>query len=380
MDRPAAGGYRIAVAIPISPMTRRTFLQAATAAAASLATRPARGDSAEARQIMTVRGPIDAATMGVTLTHEHLLADFRSLDEKARTPHPYDPGDVLAAVLPLLERIKQAGCRTFIDCTAVGLGRDAALLRRISEKSGLHIVTVTGNYAAWEQRALPPYVFSDTDQALAQRWIDESTHGIEGTGIRPGLIKLGFAGGPLPEVEQKLIRSAAIAHLATGLTIGAHISGPPASQPAGGGAPWSAGSAFAQLDTLDKAGVHPSAWIWIHAQNEKDRAHHVTAARRGAWVSFDGMGATGQPVADYVDMVGRLRQERLLHRVLVSQDAGWYHVEQPHGGTIRGYDFLFTTFVPALRAAGFSQADIDTLLVRNPAEAFSIRVRTPSHA
>lgn len=363
-------------------MTRRTFLQASAALVtpgiARLATRAERLAPAPL-QIMTVRGSIDPAQMGITFTHEHLLADFRSLDEKAQTPRPYDPADVIAVVTPLLERIRQLGCRTFVDCTAVGLGRDAALLKRISEATGLHIVTVTGNYAAWEQRALPPYVFRDSEKALAQRWIDEWTHGIEGTGVRPGLIKLGFGGGPLLEVEQKLIRAAAIAHLETGLTIGAHISGPPANRPQSESAadrrPWSARSAFDQLDILEKAGVHPSAWIWIHAQNEKDRAQHVTAARRGAWVSFDGLGATGQPAADYVDMVNRLRQEGLLNRALVSQDAGWYHVGQPHGGTIRPYDAIFTAFIPAARAAGFSQAEIDTLFIRNPAEAFAVGIR-----
>jgi phosphotriesterase-related protein len=375
-------------------MTRRTFLETSAALLTTTIARPAtRTDrlataapqtpqTPQTPRIMTVRGPIDAAQMGVTLTHEHLLADFRSLDEKAQTPRPYDPADVIAVVTPLLTRVKQLGCRTFVDCTAVGLGRDAALLKRIAEATDLHIVTVTGNYAAWEQRALPPYVFSDSEKALAQRWIDEWTHGIEGTGIRPGLIKLGFSGGPLPAVEQKLIRAAAIAHLETGLTIGAHISGPAANSApaaaaatAAGSQPWSAGSAFAQIDILEKAGVHPSAWIWIHAQNEKDRAHHVTAARRGAWVSFDGLGATGQPAADYVDMVNRLRQAGLLHRALVSQDAGWYHVGQPHGGTIRAYDAVFTAFIPAARGAGFTQAEIDTLLIRNPAEAFAIGVR-----
>jgi len=366
-------------------MTRRTFLQTSAALVTTTVARPATRTerlAPAAPQIMTVRGPIDAAQMGVTLSHEHLLADFRSLDEKAVAPRPYDPADVIAVVTPLLERVRQLGGRTFVDCTAVGLGRDAALLKKISEATGLHILTVTGNYAAWEQRALPPYVFSDTERALAQRWIDEWTNGIEGTGIRPGLIKLGFAGGPLVPVEQKLIRAAAIAHLETGLTIGAHISGPPANpaQPAAAAAtrPWAAGSAVDQLEILEKAGVDPSAWIWIHAQNEHDRTQHVAIARRGAWVSFDGLGATGQPAADYVEMVDRLRQQHLLHRALVSQDAGWYHVGQPHGGAIRAYDALFTAFVPAARSAGFSQADLDTLLIRNPAEAFAVGVRRRS--
>jgi predicted metal-dependent phosphotriesterase family hydrolase len=101
----------------------------------------------------------------------------------------------------------------------------------------------------------------------------------------------------------------------------------------------------------------------------------VAAARRGAWVSFDGLGATGQSAADYVDMVNHLRQEGLLNRTLVSQDAGWYHVGEPHGGKIRSYEALFTAFIPAARASGFSQADLDTLLVRNPAEAFAVTRR-----
>jgi phosphotriesterase-related protein len=65
-----------------------------------------------------------------------------------------------------------------------------------------------------------------------------------------------------------------------------------------------------------------------------------------------------------------------LHRVLVSQDAGWYAVGQPQGGTFRPFDTVFTAFIPALRARGFTRAEIDTLLIENPASAFSIAVRT----
>ena len=83
-------------------------------------------------------------------------------------------------------------------------------------------------------------------------------------GVRPGFIKLGFNGGALSEVERKLIRAGAAAHRATGLTIGAH-TGP-------------AVAAYEQLAELEAAGVHPSAWIWIHAQNETDPARYNDAA------------------------------------------------------------------------------------------------------
>jgi phosphotriesterase-related protein len=341
-------------------MNRRDFLQSVTAASAAAlvgcATRPAPG---AARQVMTVRGPVDAADMGFTLTHEHILASFQTWEEWSRAPLYYDRQEVEQRMLPYLARIAALGCKTFVDATAVGLGRDAALLRRMSELSGLNILTTTGNYAAIEHKYLPPYVYTDSEQALADRWIAEYRDGIGDTGVKPGFIKLGFNGGPLSAAERKLIRAGAIAHRATGLTIGAH-TGPSIA-------------ALEELAELDRLGVHPSAWIWIHAQNEKDPARHIEAARSGAWISLDGVSL--ESVAEHVEAISRLRNQGLLERVLVSQDAGWYSVGQPNGGQPRAYDTVFTELIPALRQRGYTQLELDTLFVHNPAEAFAIRVR-----
>lgn len=348
-------------------MNRRSFLQTIPAAAATLALvscgREVQKDVSRDRQVMTVRGPIPASEMGMTLTHEHLLANFQPYDEWAQDPLTYDVDEVVEVVLPYLDRLYDLGCRTFVDATAAFLGRDPALIRRLSEESGLHMLTVTGNYAAAQNQFLPPYVYTDTPDALAQRWIDEWNDGIDGTGIRPGFIKLGFEGGPLTDVEQTLIRAAATTHLETGLPIGAH-TGP-------------AVSAFEQLAILDEAGVHPAAWIWIHAQNEDDLDRHVEAARRGAWISFDGV--RPDSIAAHAEMAMRLRDEGLLHRVLVSQDAGWYTVGEPRGGDFRPFDTMFTTFLPVLRATGFTDEEIGVLLIDNPANALSIARRTRSN-
>jgi phosphotriesterase-related protein len=61
----------------------------------------------------------------------------------------------------------------------------------------------------------------------------------------------------------------------------------------------------------------------------------------------------------------------LLHRTLISQDAGWYSPGEPDGGDYRGYSLLFTEFAPRLRASGFSERDLEQLLVKNPAAALS---------
>jgi phosphotriesterase-related protein len=343
-------------------MRRREFLTGTTALAISVAggAPGLTAFAASGPRIMTVGGWIPAQAMGVTLAHEHALANFAGYDAWTRRPYPYVRQDVVNVVLPRLLRLRQFGVRTFVDATAAFLGRDPSLLAQLSQRSGLNILTVTGNYAAFDNRFLPPWAFTDTPEQLAARWVAEWDHGIEQTAVRPGFIKLGFNGGPLSMVERNLIRAGAVAHLKTGLTIGAH-TGP-------------AVSALEQLAELVRAGVHPSAWIWIHAQNEKDPARHLEAARRGAWIEFDGIDPS--TIDLHVTLVTRMRDAALLDRILISQDAGWYAVGEPRGGDRpRSYETMFTHFLPALRARGFGSAEIETLLVHNPARAFAVAVR-----
>jgi len=308
---------------------------------------------------MTVTGSTAASELGLVLAHEHVMASFQPYGDWLKRPTPYDPDEVVAVMLPYLQRIQTLGCRTFVDATAAFLGRDPVVLRDLARRTGLNILTTTGAYAADEHRHVPTYVSEGTPDSVAEQWIREWHEGLDGTGIRPGFIKLGFNGRPLSKVEDTLIRAAAIAHRSTGLTIGAH-TGP-------------AVAAFAQLQILNEANIDPSAWIWIHAQNEPDTARHIEAARRGAWIEFDGIRAA--EIEAYVTRVRTMRDAGLLHRVLLSQDSGWFHIGEAHGGDIHPYDVILTEFVPALRTAGFTQNEIDTLFIRNPAEAFSVRTR-----
>jgi phosphotriesterase-related protein len=344
-------------------VNRRLFLQSAAALTSAAVVPFDRGYAgslkADGRQVMTVRGPLDRREMGLTLTHEHLFADLRPHAEQMRNPVQTNVDEVVEVVLPYLHRLRELGCRTFVDATAVGLGRDAALIKRLSEESGLHMLTVTGNYAAVDYQFLPPYVHEDSPERLAQRWIGEWERGIGDSGVRPGFIKLSVNDRPLSDIERKLVRAAATTHLEIGLTIGTHTR--------------LGTSALAQLSELGARGVHPSAWIWIHAQHEKDLTQQVEAARRGAWISFDGINTDS--VDAHVELVKRLRDEGQLGRVLVSQDAGWYRPGEPRGGNIRAYDTILTKFIPALRAAGFTSKEIDTLFIDNPAQAFAVSVR-----
>ncbi len=69
----------------------------------------------------------------------------------------------------------------------------------------------------------------------------------------------------------------------------------------------------------------------------------------------------------------KMKTAKLLHRVLISQDAGWYNVGDAGGGNFRNYNSIFDSFIPALLKSGFTEKDIQLLLVENPAKAFRIR-------
>ncbi len=342
-------------------MQRRTFISNTSLGLAGIAFSgpPIRyaNEAAQRSQVMTVTGPIDAQRLGLTLMHEHVMVDFISASKVNRDR--YNSDEVFRIALPHLKRIRELGCRTFVDCTPNWLGRDAALLQRLSKASGLQIVTNTGYYGARNHQFLPAHVERETPEQIAGRWIAEFTQGIDGTTIKPGFIKIGVDAGPLSQLNAKIVSAAAITHLQTGLTIGAHT---------GDGA-----AAMQELDLIEKQGVSPGAFIWIHAQSEKNSQICVAAARRGCWVEFDGVNSGS--IERHVTLVKAMREAGKLDRVLISQDSGWYHVGEAGGGNYRGYDVLFTGFVPALRSAGFSAMQIDQLLVSNPQQALAVRVR-----
>jgi len=338
-------------------MKRRDILKTAAAVMFHPMTTALRADEPAARQVVTVTGEIPAERLGTTLPHEHVLVDFIGADQV--TPARYDRDQVFQVVLPHLEKAKAAGCDALAECTPAYLGRDPVLLKRLSEASGVKILTNTGYYGARQGKFLPDHARDENADDLAGRWLAEWKEGIEDTGIRPGFIKIGVDNGPLNEVNRKLVQAAARTHLKSGLTIACHT---------GDGA-----AANEEMKILRDEGVAPSAWIWVHAQNERDAEIHVKVARAGGWVEFDGV--RPDTLDRHIALVSRMKRASLLHRVLISHDAGWYSVGEPRGGTFRPYTTQFKEFLPKLKKSGFSDEEINQLAVQNPAQALAVRVR-----
>lgn len=311
-------------------MERRRFLK--SCALGLLGNALTHGAEAD-RRVYTVAGAIRPAQLGLTLMHEHVLVDFAGADNIVSGR--YDPDEVVRVVLPHLERIAKLGCATLVDCTPAYLGRDPRLLARLSSKTGLNIVTTTGYYGAGSPagRFVPAAAQGRSVEQLAAAWIGEFRQGIEGTRIRPGIIKIGVGASRLSELDRKLARAAALTHRETGLVIASHTSG--------------GAAAMQQLDILEEERVPASAFIWVHAQSEADPAFHLRAGQRGAWLEFDSLRPNS--VGKMLALAENMARQNLLARVLVSGDAGWYHVGEPGGGAFAPYDLAFTEFIPGLR-------------------------------
>ena len=307
--------------------------------------------------IMTVNGPISSRDMGVSLVHEHILVDFIGADKI--TEQRWDKSKVIERSLPFLKQIKDLGCQTLVECTPEYLGRDPLLLKFLSYSSGLNIITNTGYYGAVNNKFLPQHAFTETADQLAFRWTMEWVDGIEETLAKPGFIKIGVSNDTLSDIHKKLVIAAARTHLNTGMTIASHTD--PAIP------------AFEQIAILQNEGVAPEAFIWVHAQTEKDLNNHVNAAKMGAWIGFDGLNEKN--LDDYVRMIKNMKDNKLLYKVLLSHDAGWYRPGEENGGEFRGYTTLFEKLIPLLQKENFTRREIHQLLVSNPSKAFTIRVR-----
>lgn len=302
--------------------------------------------------IQTVLGPIGEGEVGITLAHEHILVGF--IEDGRIRPEDYDRDEVEEVMLPYLERLKDAGCSTLVECTPEYLGRDPELLRRLSQKSGLHLLTNTGFY---QKPYLAPCVYEMEEKEMGDIWIKEFRNGIGESGIKPGFIKIALNSGQLLPVQKKILGAALRTSEETGLVIQAHTVG---------------GEAVLQAtEIIRERGLDMERFIWVHGDSEPDLSYHRRVGEQGMWIEVDSIGT--RPFEDHCRILAKLVEMGFEDQMLISQDAGWYNIGQERGGKVRPYHPLLTEFVPFAQSWGIREEIFHKLLVLNPAKAFSIR-------
>jgi phosphotriesterase-related protein len=308
-----------------------------------------------AKSIHTIRGPVEIDALGLILPHEHLFTDLRgpSVPDYARA----EPSEVVKVVKPYLAEAAAAGFTAMVECSTVGVGRNLAVLRALAEATPIHIIAPTGVYRdAYISQSLREIREHD----LAELWTTELTQGIEGTSIRAGFIKLAMSDDGPTALEIRNLKAAVRASENTGAVIASHTIG--------------GNVAKKEMDVLEEAGLDLHRFIWIHAQTEPDISILEEAARRGAYVELDSVGAPYQSQTELLETAIALIQAGFTDQLLLSHDAGWFDPARQDGlpeQGFRGYTALARDFIPGLLERGITEEQVRLITVNNPLKAFA---------
>ncbi len=294
--------------------------------------------------IHTVSGKIAPSALGRTLMHEHIFCDVYRVTGRLNELLNDE-----ALAVEELSALRNAGGTALVEVTTPDLGREPAALRRVAQKTDLHIVMGTGWY---RQPFYPPEIDRLSTNELAEMMITELTDGVDGTGIRAGIIgEIGVHADYATAQEERVLRAAARAQKATGAPITTHAS----MYPVG----------LDQLEILKDECADLSRVIIGHCDTFLDQSYHLAILEAGAYVQFDTVGRNHmnpdtRRASAFVELV-RLGWK---HRLLLSSDRCHRSDLRAFGGL--GYGYVFTKFFDVLRNMGIDDETLDTVTIDNP--------------
>jgi phosphotriesterase-related protein len=340
--------------------------------------------------VNTVLGPIDANLIGQTMSHVHLTIDImcwfrppdsgvlRGLSESGinlrnlglvrRNAMLFKDNlvqDDLDLATNEAGQYRLAGGHTLINCDLPGMGRDPTALQRIARATELNIVASTGWYV---QASHPPELARKSVEELSEIMIKEITTGIGNTGVKAGNIgEIAMSGQPhepFQPGEEKVLRAAARAQKATGVSLTVH--------PNFLGDHWDT-----YIDILEKEGANLGKCYMSHLGLYPDASVAKRILKRGVgFVSYDQLGheelfenmmGPGRGFStdkEEVRCVIELLEAGYADRVLLCAEVAMKTCYKAYGGW--GYSHVHENIIPWLRSLGASEEQIHSMMVDNP--------------
>ncbi|MCA9884695.1 MAG: esterase [Anaerolineae bacterium] len=296
--------------------------------------------------LITTLGEKTLDDLGLILPHEHLYVDLKTWDQPG-----YGEQEVNEAVVkmrPVMEKAMASGVTAIVECSPTGVGRRVDIDKAISKDVGLPVVVPTGIY---REPWIPPWAHYSSEDMIYEWMLKELTEGIEETGVRAAWIKLSAGDDGMTETEKKVLRAAARAAKETNALIGSHtIRGR---------------VVLDQLAIIEEVGYTADRFLWIHTQADPDKVQRVEIAKRGLWMEFDAIHEYADRDDEYLADTQALLDAGYGDKLLLSHDQGWHDLTQANIFT-----HVPSVFVPKMRAAGISEAEIDQLTRVNPFNAF----------
>jgi phosphotriesterase-related protein len=326
-------------------------------------------------QAQTVLGLVDPVRLGRVLMHEHLLWDITPPESALPAGMPLQHwwglanGEVHTAdnlrnrsvdvAVEAVAEAHAAGCGAIVELTIGGLKPDPRGLAEVSRRTGCAIVMGCGWY-------VDQYQHRDnvgrTVDSFAAEMIFQVQHGAWDTDIRAGIVGEIGCQWPWTERERTCLRGAVIAMQETGAALTIH----PARVP---------DHPMQLVEFLKPLGCDLSRTIIDHIDRtigDDDRLFAL--ADTGVVLEWDlfGQEATYYAHSDF-DMpndIQRLRDIRKLidrghlDQIVISHDICHLSHFTAYGGW--GYAHIFKRVVPRALKRGFTQDELEAILIRNP--------------
>ena len=335
--------------------------------------------------VHTVLGPVHPSELGATTTHEHLYVDFSFMYRPAQDSPSPELADApitlenlgwvrrnyysnrsnltlmdLNTAIGEVRRYSEVGGGAIVDATTKEIGRNPGALAQMSRESGVHIIMGAGFYVA----AVHPEDMDERSvEDLAREIVGDIVEGVEGSGVRAGIIGEVGCTWPLAPNERKSLSAAAIAQRETGAAILVH----PGRHP---------DAPLEILEVLANGGADISRVIMGHLDRtvfEFDALQGIAAS--GCFLEWDLFGNEGSyyPLAEIdmpsdaqrLDFIRRVTDAGYSDRVVIGQDIATKHRLVKYGG--HGYGHILENIVPKMRRKGFSEDAIQAITVDNPA-------------
>ena len=282
-------------------------------------------------EVPTVRGPVSADDIGVTLLHEHVF--IASPEGIANHNHTWgepwwDEEKRVAAAIRDLRELRDLGVGTIVDPTAFGLSRNVHRLRRVNAEVDINIVVCTGIYAFIEVPAYLKYRSAEGLADILRRDID-----------------------PL------ILDAIALTHKATGVPVMVHTNA-------------AAKSGLVALAELTARGVDPTRIVIAHAGDSNDMDYLREIGDSGAILGCDRFNIPSfNADEDRIATLLKLLDEGYIDRIHLSHDAATFNDfmqhNPPFAGAAPNYTHIHREVLPKLLEAGVTQEQIDEMLVAN---------------
>lgn len=322
-------------------------------------------------QVESVRGPVDTASLGRTLMHEHVFVLSTEILQNYGGDW-WDEEERIADGVRKLKDLAARGVTTIVDPTVIGLGRYIPRVQIINEQvPELNIIAATGLYTFDE---LPHYfgyrgpgTILEGPELLADLFIQDIREGIADTGVKAAFLKCVVEEKGLTPGVERVARAVAQTHRETGVPITVHTN---AEHQTG----------TIALDLFEQEGVDLTKVVVGHSGDTNDLDYLKRLMDRGATAGMDRFGLDMfNPTADRVATIASMVEQGYADRMVLAHDAACY-MDYFSGDVAQGlldqaapnwnFTHISDDVLPALLAAGVTQEQIDQMMVANPRRYF----------